>query len=223
VAVDLTGFDYDLKINDRSFLKGEQDRELTIAARDKSAIQIPVTLNYQDLYETFSSLRLQDSTPYQLAGGVSFDLPVLGKSRIPLSTSGEIPAVKLPAFSIDGLKVHTLSLSKAEMELNMSIENSNAFDLFLKSVEYELAIDGKTWAKGLGAQETRIARKGRSSLSIPISLDVGQIVFGISQALSGKKALQYDFRGNFTLGSSLPLLKDATVPLDRSGILNIQR
>jgi len=79
LPIDLAGFDYDLKINDISFVKGQQDKQLTVASLDQSVFQIPVTLNYENLYKTFKSLKDQDSTLYKIACGVSFDLPVLAR------------------------------------------------------------------------------------------------------------------------------------------------
>ncbi len=223
LPIDLTGFDYDLKINDISFLKGQQEKLVTIAALDKNVFQIPVTLNYKNLYETFKSLKDQDSTPYKIACGVSFDLPGLGKTRIPFDTEGEFPTIKLPDLKVDGLKVKKLDFSGAEMELKLHMKNPNAFDLLLNSVNYELAVNGKTWAKGSGEKQTQIMKKDESAIGIPISLDFGQMGLTVYQALSGNKPLNYQFQGNLDVGSSLPLLKQADLPIQRSGILNILR
>lgn len=223
LPVKLTGFDYDLKINNASFLKGQQEDSVMIAAMDRTVFQIPVRLNYKDLYTTFKTLQAQDNTSYQIAGGVSFNLPALGLTRIPFSTEGEFPAIKVPTIKVQGLRVKKMNLSGADMELKLDIHNPNGFDLLLNNVNYELAVNGTTWAKGAGEQSAQISRKTESSVSIPISLDFAQIGSSAFRILSGNKKLNYHFRGNLDLGSSLPLLKHAKLPIDRSGNLRILR
>jgi len=144
-------------------------------------------------------------------------------TRIPFDTGGEFPAVKLPNIKVGGLKVKKLDLSGAEMELKLHMKNPNAFDMILNSIDYQLAVNGRTWAKGLGRERTQVMKKGEASIGIPISLDFAQMGFSVYQALAGKKKLDYQFQGNLDVGSSLPLLKQATIPIDRSGRLNILR
>ncbi len=223
LPISLTGFDYNLKINNASFLQGQQKESFTIAARDATVFRIPVSLNYKDLYATFRTLRDQDLTSYRIAGGVSFNLPVLGSTRIPFGADGEFPALKIPTIKVDGMRVKQMDLTGADLELKLDIRNPNGFDLLLNSLNYELAVNGKTWARGAGAHTAQIAQKAESSIRIPVSLDFAQIGTSAFRMLSGSKKLNYQLRGKLDLGSSLPLLQHATLPLDYSGMLRISR
>jgi LEA14-like dessication related protein len=223
VPINLAGFDYDLKINDTSFLKGQQDNRSAIAAKGKSTLQIPVTLNYQDLYDTFKTLKQADNTAYQFAGGISFDLPVIGPTRIPFSKQGEFPTVKIPDINVNGLRVKKLSLAGAEIELELGIKNPNPFVLLLNRVDYELTMNDNPWIGGIGQKQAQIGEKNEATIDLGMSLNLEQIGTTVYQALAKKKPLNYHLRGNLNFGTSLPLLKQATIPLDRSGQLNILR
>ncbi len=223
LPISLTGFDYELKINESSFLKGQEEETFTIAAMESTVFQIPVSLNFQDLYSTFQTLRNQDMTSYKIDGGVSFELPALGVTRIPFGTDGEFPALKMPTVNVDGLRVKKLDFEGADMELKLNITNPNGFDLLLNSLNYNLAVGGKTWAAGSGQQAATIKEKGKSSIRIPMSLDFAQIGLSASQLFAKGKNLDYQLSGKLDLGSSLPLLQHATFPLDYSGQLNISR
>ena len=223
LSIELVGFDYDLKINDTSFLKGQQDKVSKIAARGDSDLQIPVTVNFKNLYETFKTLKQQDSTAYQIGCGVSFDLPGLGKTRVPLKAEGELPMVKLPDIEVRHLKIKKLSFSGAKLELELRLKNSNPFALLLNSIDYELVINGKSWATGVGENVTQVTPKGETVFNLPIALDFDQIGSSVSQILSGKELLNYQLRAKLGVGSALPLLNNLTIPLDRSGTLNILR
>ena len=223
MSIELVGFDYDLKINDTSFLKGQQDKVSKIAARGDSDLQIPVTVNFKNLYETFKTLKQQDSTAYQIGCGVSFDLLGLGKTRVPLKAEGELPMVKLPDIEVRHLKIKKLSFSGAKLELELRLKNSNPFALLLNSIDYELVINGKSWATGVGENVTQVTPKGETVFNLPIALDFDQIGSSVSQILSGKELLNYQLRAKLGVGSALPLLNNLTIPLDRSGTLNILR
>ncbi len=223
VPISLASVDYNLKINDISFLKGQQPHELRIDPLGTTVFQIPVILNYKNLYDTFQSLRNQDVTAYKIDCGLSFDLPGLGLARVPLSTSGEIPALKVPSISVEGLKVKRMNMAGADMELQLQMDNPNAFDLLLHQFDYELHVNGKPWATGMGMKQVQVGSKGKSAITIPISMDFAQIGFSVYQMLSGGEEFDYAFTGKLDIGTSLPLLEQTTLPFNTSGKLNIHR
>lgn len=88
VGVNLSGFDYDFLINNHSFAKGDQEKPIKIEPKGNSIVQIPLTVGYMDLFSVFSSLKKQSQANYQLSTGFKFDLPVLGKVRVPAEKTG---------------------------------------------------------------------------------------------------------------------------------------
>jgi len=223
VSVNLSGFDYEFEINNNPFLSGQQEYGFSIAAMERTTLQIPVTVNFQDLYNTVSSLLKEDQASYRMAGGVSLDVPVLGSLRVPFSKRGEFPAVKLPDIRVSGLRVTRLDVSGADIALNLNIENPNAFELLLNRVDYALSINGRNWLQGVGEQQTRISKNSSAPVSLGMSLNFAQVGLTLYQILSGYNQVNYQLQGSLDVGSSLPLLKHATIPLNQSGVLNISR
>ena len=223
VSINFSGFDYEFDINDNPFLTGQQEYAFSIAAMDQTTVQIPVSVNYQDVYNTVSSLLTEDQASYRMAGGVLFDVPVLGQLRIPFSKRGEFPAVKLPDIQVSGLRVTRLDVGGADIALNLEIANPNAFELLLNRIDYTLLINGRNLMQGIGEPQTRIAKNSSAPLSLGMSLDFAQVGLTLYQILSGQNQVNYELQGSLDVGSSLPLLKHATIPLNRSGVLNISR
>ncbi len=89
VGVDLSGFDYNLLINQKSFLKGEQNTPMTIEPNQSSVIHLPLTVDFADIFSVFSDLATKSKASYQLTTGFHFDIPLLGKVRVPATKSGE--------------------------------------------------------------------------------------------------------------------------------------
>lgn len=223
ISATLAGFDYDFQIGDASFLRGNQEKQLTLQARGESLLEIPLTLNFKDLYNTFQTLKNQDSSDYKLICGLSFNLPVLGPTRIPVSKSGSLPNLKLPDISIGSLKLNKISLTSADLELKLNLKNANTFSLLLNQLDYDFAVNGKTWVKGLTQKQMEVKEKAASTISIPITLNFLEMGSAIYQMITGNQKLNYQLKGNVDLKSSLPLLGQVRLPLDHVGEISISR
>jgi LEA14-like dessication related protein len=223
LSATLAALDYDFQINDASFLKGQQEKQISILANGESTVEIPLTLNFKDLYNTFQALKNQDSSAYKLMCGLSFNLPVLGPTRIPVSKSGNLPNLKLPDVSIGSLKLNKISLTGADLDLKLNVKNANTFSFLLNKLNYDFAVNGKTWVKGLSQKQMQVKEKGESTISIPISLNFLEMGTVIYQMINGNQKLNYQLKGNVDLNSSLPLLGQVSLPLDRVGEINISR
>lgn len=223
VGVHLVGFDYDFSLNQQSFVTGEQDQGVDIAARGSSSFQIPVKLNFDDLYQTFRSFRNRDSTDYDIACGISVNMPVLGTQRIPVHKKGTFPLLKLPQVQVTTLKVNKLGFTGADLQLNVSLNNPNPMTVVLKAFNYGLEINGSQWAKGQSSRAVTVAAKAQNVISIPISLNFLQIGQSVAQVLRSDQLLHYNLAGDLQLTSDLPLLGEVRLPFDRQGEIQLQR
>ena len=148
VAISLAGLDYGLTIDQKSLFSGTKNDPLNIDANGSSNVQIPLSLAFEDIYKAVKSLTDKEKSIYNFEGGVSFDLPVLGKFRLPISKSGELPLLKLPKVKIKDISMKSLSWSGANMQLDIAVKGSGGLNLFLDKLDYGLNIAGKKWISG---------------------------------------------------------------------------
>jgi len=221
LSVSLSGFDYDFQIADASFLKGNQTKSISINAMGESLLEIPLTISFRNLYGAFQALKSEDSTKYKLLCGLSFNLPVLGAIRIPVSKSGTLPNVKMPEISVNSLKLNNISLNSAGLELKLNVKNSNTFSLLLNKLNYNFAVNGITWANGFSDKQTRVNEKGEGMIAIPISLNFVEMGSSVYKIVSGGQKMNYKLQGDINLGSSLPMLGEVKLQIDMAGDLNI--
>ena len=221
LPVTLAGFDYDLRIEGNSFLKGKQEEPTRITALGKSVVPLPLTLDFGDLRRAFASLKDQDSTAYELVCELVFDLPVLGERRLPLRHSGRVPVVRPPRIRVGDLKIKKLNLTGADLELHLQLDNPNPFGLALDRLDYQLAVSGKPWASGATDRPVTLDGKSAQTVTLPVSLDFVRMGRAAYRALTKKKPLDYHLTGRLDLATSLPLLPHATLPLDLSGTLDV--
>jgi LEA14-like dessication related protein len=223
LAIKLQGLDYQLLINDNSFLSGNQNQGIEIAAYADNKVSLPLTLNLVDLYKTVASLINQDTSAYQLSCGLTFDLPVLGATRIPISKTGSIPLPKIPNVSLEGLKLNSLNLTGANLELKLNVKNANAFAVLFNNLNYGLTVNGVNWVQGQTVKGFSLNEKKNQTLTLPLSLNFIQIGSAVYQSLSSNKALSFKLNGDLNLAVPNLGIPQSTYSFDQSGETNLKK
>lgn len=219
LAVQMASYEYDFKLNEETFIEGQQEDNSKIDASGSSTVKVPVRFSFSEVYNGIRTLAEADQAQYDFLGSVSFDLPALGITEIPFNRSGTIPMVRFPEIRIRNLRVQSLSLSRADLVLQMEFENPNKFGINLNNFDYTFDVNGNSWAEGNALSSTRISGDGVSNLEIPISLNIGEMGLAAYRLLSGSETLNYNLTGTFDLTADHPLLGQTNLNLNRSGAL----
>ena len=222
-SVNLDGYNYDLALNKTPFVKGKFSEPQTINAGAKSNFKVPVEIKYKDLYDTFQSLVGKDKIDYDVLMGFDFNIPMLGKHTIPLKNKGSLPLPKIPKVKFDDMKLDNLSLSGADLNIKIIVENPNAFDITLNNFNYDLNVDGKEWAKSVSSDKINVPKKGENVLTIPVSIDFFTMGSAAYNAITSSKPLDYKLKGMMNIDTSLPIMKNVNVPLERAGKIKISK
>ncbi len=205
IKVDLAGLDYNFQVNAYSLVNGNKNDALVINAKASSNVQIPVSLTYQDIYNTVKSLQSEKQSKYQLDGGVSFNLPVLGAVRIPLSFGGDIPLLRIPEVKMKNISLKTLSWSGAELQMDFVLEGQGGLDLLVNNFQYGLNVAGNNWIDGT-INSINLNSAGEKTINVPIKLsflDMGRSVYNM---ITGDAELDYKLFGDFKVSADHPLL-----------------
>jgi LEA14-like dessication related protein len=210
VAVDLAGLDYNLKINNNALVNGDQKEPLSINAMGSSDLKIPVSINYNDLYQAIKSLKEQDDSEFAFTGGLSFNLPVLGNVRVPISASGTIPLLKLPKIKVNKVALKSYSWSSASLELDMEISNNAGMNLVFDKLNYGLAIAGQSWVDGIITEKISLNPNGKKNVKIPFKLNFIEMGRSLYDIIVGDEELNYSLEGSADVLIDNPLFKKET-------------
>lgn len=225
VALQMLGYGYDFDINGNDFIKGDTDKELRIESSGASTFQLPVRLNFSELYNLFSGLKGRDEADYKLAANLDFDLPVLGRTSVPLEKSGSVPMLKLPKINVSSLKVEDVNFSRANLMLNLNVDNPNGFGLLVNALSYNLDVNGQNWVDGQNERQLTINKNNSNQLSIPISVNITEIGTSVIQLLNNSQELDFNLKGSFDFGANHPLFDgmNTTFSFDETGDLPVIR
>jgi LEA14-like dessication related protein len=223
VGVSLAGFDYRLTLEGTEFLKGNVTHAVSVAARGTSTVPVPVAFTYRELFAAVSRLADSSETPYEMAVGLSFTLPVLGAVRVPASFKGTLPVIRIPRVSVASLRLDKLTLTAASLVLSLDISNPNGFPLGMQSMDYGFSVAGRQWAAGRAAKPASIAARGTGRLDILVALDLLSAGRAVADLLTRRGPVPYALEGSVGVSTPLPLLKHASVPVKLSGEIAIVR
>ncbi|MFY0664803.1 MAG: LEA type 2 family protein [Natronospirillum sp.] len=222
-AIALGALDYELSVNRSRLLTGEQDRSTNIAAGASQTISLPVDIVFSDVLDLLGSLSQRDSIAYQLKAGMGFDIPVIGRVRVPVTTDGEVPIPKLPQISVSGLKADRLSLTSADLTLTLAMENPNVFGLLIDQFAYEFALDNNAVASGSVQQRVRMDEKGQALMQVPITLSFLDAGMALYQAFLSGNSLDYGLAFESRIGTTLPMMEAFPFSTVQDGRVQLRR
>ncbi len=223
IGIELSGFDYELEIEKNPFLSGEVDQKLSIAARGQSVVPIPVDLDFDQLLNTFAELAGKEEARLRLSAGFSFDLPIVGEVRIPVSSKASVPIIRVPRLEVSSLRLEHISLSGANLVLDLELENPNSFAVFIESLEYRFQVEDRDWASGLRQEAVRLPKRRPVTMEVPINLDFFAVGAAVYESIMSGEALRYKLAANVEVGTELAVLKKASLSFQKAGQLRIKR
>jgi len=211
-------YSYEFFINDNSFLSGTQAENLRIIRESTSLVQVPISLNFSEVFNTFSSLLRRDSLSYQLSTEVEFDVPGLGKQRVPINAAGELPIPRMPRIEFGGLNVNNLSMSGADLEVGFRVSNPNSFGVSLANAVYTLNVNGREWLDTRLADAIRLGASDSDMITIPIRLNASQMGSVLVDMMRGTTEFDYNISGSADISADIDGFEDGnTIPFDLDG------
>jgi len=223
LGISLSSFDYELLLNEKSFVRGDQPEGMQIEAEASNTVRVPISLTFRDIIESVQSVAGQDSSSYQFKSGFAFNLPVIGDVRIPVSRSGAIPVIKKPTLNIASFNIENISFTGADAVLRLKLNNPNFFSFDLEQLQYNFSIDGVNIVQGSADQGIKVNPDSESTIDIPLSLnfvDFGQSIYRI---LRGEQDAQFRFTGSALFDSSIDFFQNIPLDFDQSGALPLVR
>lgn len=222
-SIALGALDYQFSVNQARLLTGEQERGNSIPAGGTQTISLPVEVVFSDVLDLLGSFAQRDSVAYRLDAGMGFDIPVIGRVRVPVATEGEVPIPQLPSIRVSGLKADRLSLTSADLTLTLAMENPNVFGLLIDQFSYEFALDNNSVASGAVRQRVRMEEKGQALIQVPITLSFLDAGMALYQAFLSGSSMDYGLAFESRVGTTLPVMESFPFSTVQDGRVQLRR
>ncbi|MCV6636290.1 LEA type 2 family protein [Candidatus Albibeggiatoa sp. nov. NOAA] len=130
--------------------------------------------------------------------------------------------IAYPSVSLSGLQLLSSGYSKQNYEVQLKIENPNAFPLPLSKLDYELILNDAVFASGVNEEAITIPANAAETITLQVTSNFASLyeqALSFGNSIIGNNAsreFNYGLKGNLFFAEWLP-----QVPYDYSGQVNL--
>ena len=132
--------------------------------------------------------------------------------------------MRIPEITVDALKLNSLTLTGADVDLRLNISNPNDVDLLLDNLNYTFDVNGQNWVKGITTEPMKLGKKKGSTLQIPMTLNFITMGKTVYNSMTERKPLAYTLDGSCDVNSSvMKTKKPIKLPIQRTGQVTLTK
>ncbi len=200
VDIPLERFAYGLDLDSVEILTGDNPEGLELRQEATSAMVLPVTLNFQGVYDLVTAERGVDAMPFAFRGGFGWDTDI-GPVDVSFDEAGEFPALRVPDVKVGALALKEVSATQAGFELSVDIDNDHASTLEFANLDFQVAFAGVYVGAGIEPDLGSVGGATSERLVMPFAVDYLDAIDAIAAIATGQ-----------TLRVDLAATSDVTTP-----------
>lgn len=210
VKVTVASFTYDLDIDGKDLLAGDNADGIQLEAKGDSELRLPVSLQFADLVAAASSVSDDDTVPFTISGDFGFDTP-LGRVTLPYEESGELPVLRTPTFALKAARVGSLDLlgsQSVELEIDLGVSNPGNANLGFSDLAYAIELSGSDVGSGKVASVGDVSGGASKTVTLPLEVKLVNLGSAIVSAITNKEQVQVGLSAEVDVDTplgSLPL------------------
>jgi len=222
-------------VNTNSFVSGVIKNNERIRARRSTVVDVPVSLDFLGVFNTFASLKGSKQAEYKVALAAKFALPVLGDRVWNFEHDGVFPVLQMPKLSTPpSMKIDRIDFTKAQLLFTVNVENPNEFDLPSPKMAYDYLVNNNSVIKSTLVSSAPLAAAAVTPVVIALEVNYADLYRGF-QALRnlGEAPSLLSLQSDFALpafpgetlltqiAGSLPLPKVPTISFGGISVRNL--
>lgn len=125
-----------------------------------------------------------------------------------------------PTVTVADQRLTRLDFERVNLAFGIQVDNPNPVALNLAGLDYELKLDGHSFASGQQSKQMNLAAAGASRFDLPLSMSFKEIYQGIAN-LKDKDEIPYELTTGLTI--DVPLLGKLRYPVTAQGVLPLPR
>jgi len=163
--------DWELHINENSFIKGTILNNNPLKKRDSTIVDVPISLNYLEIFNSIKSLIGNKEANYGVSLAAKFDIPVIGERVWDYKHEGIFPLLQPPKINMPSIKLDKIDFTKADLIFTMDVENPNSFALPMPKMDYDYKISNNSYIKSSVGTGGMLAAAAATPVAIQLSVN----------------------------------------------------
>lgn len=107
-------------------------------------------------------------------------------------------AIEKPAVHVQEVKYQPVNIKEGRLDSRLRISNPNGFALPLRTMTYQLTLNGQEFAETRLSLDKNIPAKGAIEIAVPIRIEYGGLVNGLTSVLMHRE-MAFQLRGTLDL------------------------
>ncbi len=186
VDIPLERFDYALDLADIEILSGDSPTGLELRSEATSEMALPVSLNFEGIYELATTERGVDAMPFRLRGGFGWDTDI-GPVDVIYDEEGDFPALRIPEFTVADLQMGTVDAESANFELGVDVDNDHGSTVDFSNLDFKVKFAGVEVGAGVKEDFGSVEGATTKRLTLPFAVDYLDAIEAIAAAAGGEK------------------------------------
>jgi LEA14-like dessication related protein len=222
-------------INTNSFVAGTVKSNQSLKSRKSTVIDVLVSFNYLEVFNTFKSLKGTKQADYKVTLAAKIPLPIMGDKVFNFEHSGTFPVLQMPKLSMPAMKFDKLDFTKAELLFEVNIENPNSFDIPSPKMAYEYLVNKNSFIHSSIDNAAPLAAGAITAVPIRFTVNYAELFqkFATLRSLGEAPSL-LSLKSDFSIpafadessilseiGGSLPLLKVPSISFKGVSVKNL--
>ena len=222
LSFDLTAdsLQYKLFIGETEVIKSTYKKSLTIRKWNSTWIDLPVTINKDNLLSQLSKADKQgrDSVVYRIQTTFHSHIPF--KKKFDIDAKKLLPLLYPPVVRLKEVSHDSLSRKGVTLFLNVIVINRNKFPYQFKDLKYKFSLADYPWLTGAKLGVIDIKQEDSTELILPLRISFSDIFKSIGPLIRKGGKVDYKIRMDLNLVSESSALKNSTVIVKDAGTLN---
>ena len=185
VGAPVDRFDYAFRLEDVEILSGNSPDGLELVANGTSEMSLPVSLDFEGIYDAITATRGLDYIEFGLEGGFGFDSDI-GPIDILFDEGGSFPALRAPKFDLGKLRVTDVGGSDVGFGLDMNVNNDHGSTLNFRDLDFRLGFAGVQVGGGQLEDLGEVNGASEQTLTLPFRIDYVDAFDALSALATGE-------------------------------------
>ncbi|HSN92641.1 MAG TPA: LEA type 2 family protein [Anaeromyxobacteraceae bacterium] len=168
--VTLSGARWQLDVMGHRVAAGEVPGGVAVAGLATAPVQIDAVVRFRDVPRFAFEMVRHEEVAYRLAVIASVATPA-GPAEVPLVHDGKFKGPRMPEFAIEGIKIRSLSPTKASADVRLEVKNVNDFPMPSGSIGWELQLSGRKVAAARG-EIGKLPSGGTAVVAFPVEISM---------------------------------------------------
>lgn len=204
IGIPLERFSYALGFEGIEFISGDNPDGLRLEAEGSSEIALPLSLDFQNIFDTVEATRGLDYIGFGLQGAFGFDTD-FGPVDIGYEEEGSFPALRAPRITLGDLALLDADGSEVGFGLGLNIDNEHGSNLDFSDLAFTMNFAGARVGRGDVADVGSVPGASTGTLTIPFVVDYADAIDAVVAASSGQ-ALDVELDAEVSVNTPFGLL-----------------